>query len=465
MKISYFFIILFCLLVTTCCQTEVKLSPEQVQYIRENFSSEEITYFYETIFFVDAEARNFKPFQRNTKTNKWNKDIRIKTFGDTKNKNIRELEKTVAYLNSLELPIKINIVETENYNLGIYFGDKEIIEKSTGIELPKLFKTNSGFGRFYVNSEYFIESAIIGINDSVDTIGIYKANRLLEEIVQSLGIIGDSYSHVNSVFYQGDKNLRYQEKLAKIDERILQLLYSDHICAGLTIDEFYNSFKNVIPDTEITKDDYEKFEQFIYKNSFTLKAIELFLDTAFTDKNYLINEPHIAKWHNNISYVFTEGLEKKDSLAIIKSRDLLSQFIHKPKIFPVPNENFNANLLIMYNNSQNSSDKQGYVGKDMLDYQIYKAIIKLPRNEAIPTNFREKIVLENLLKIMGLRVETENYRNPSSQIFTDLDDSLPLLSKYDKELLQLFFSNTLKSGMTKTDILRILKKYYPLNKL
>ncbi|MBY0245791.1 MAG: hypothetical protein K2Q03_10080, partial [Sphingobacteriaceae bacterium] len=54
---------------------------------------------------------------------------------------------------------------------------------------------------------------------------------------------------------------------------------------------------------------------------------------------------------------------------------------------------------------------------------------------------------------------------PVTGILGEIDDSETLLSLYEKELIQLFFSDTLKSGMTKDKVLKILKKYYPIDSL
>ena len=137
------------LLLTASCtnnKSKINITAKQIANIKENFTSEEIIYFYETVFFIDPEARDYKPFIRNTKVKKWNKDIYIKIFGNKTNKNLKELTDVTAYLNSLKLPFTIYLTEKDDYNISFYFGDKYFFEKETGRKLIECFSENSGFG-------------------------------------------------------------------------------------------------------------------------------------------------------------------------------------------------------------------------------------------------------------------------------------------------------------------------------
>src|SRR5690606_25842688 len=112
---------------------------------------------------------------------------------------------------------------------------------------------------------------------------------------------------------------------------------------------------------------------------------------------------------------------------------------------------------------ENSSDRQAYIGRDMLNYQIYKANLLLPNSDFFSDNFYQKIITRNLLNILGLGGSANTKLEINETIFFgNLDNLEPVIARYDKEVLQLFFSETLKSGMVESKLLEILLKYYSI---
>ncbi len=450
---------------TSCTLFEKKITPEQIKEIKDKFTKEEITYFYETVFFIDPEARDYKPFVKSTRVEKWNKDIYIKAFGDLSEDNSKNLNETIAYLNTLKLPITIFITNKENYNVSIYFGNKQYIEKMMGNIV--IDKNAEGIGLTVVNSKSIIESATIGIVSTKKTsiFNLYKSNRILEELTQTLGVPGDSFSKTNSVFYQGPKDYSYSKQLATIDLKVINLLYSNNINAGLGINEFFDAFEDILPVTELSSRDYKSFDDFVKHTKFSQKTIELFCRTAFAESNTFISEPHIQKWNNNISYIF-ENIDAQDSLLVTKSVKYLSQYTNTPKISFPTNKITNANLLFCYNKKGNYIGQYRFEGKDMLRYQLYKGIILVINkadSQKLKDKNREKFILRQLLIVLGLSPINLNKEKAGTCILGKIDDSDTLFSQSDKELIQLFFTKTLKSGMTKSKVLEIIKKYYPID--
>ncbi|MBX9808396.1 MAG: DUF2927 domain-containing protein [Flavobacteriaceae bacterium] len=443
---------------------EKKITPEQIKEIKEKFTKEEITYFYETVFFIDPEGRKEKSFVRSTRAEKWNKDIYIKAYGDLSIENCENLSETVAYLNTLKLPIKVFITDNENCNVRIYFGNKQYIEKMMGNLV--IDKNAEGIGLSIVNSKSIIDSATIGIvsTEKTSIFNLYKSNRILEELTQALGIPGDSFSETNSLFYQGPKNYIYSKKLAPIDLKVLQLLYSNNIKAGLGINEFFEAFCDIIPDTELKAMDYEAFDHFVEDNKFSQKTIELFCRTAFAEANPFINEPHVQKWNNNISYMLKE-IDNEDSHLVVNTLKYLSNYIDKPKISFNTRANNNVNLVFSYSKERNSIIQYRFESKDMLRHQLFYGIIIVnKKNQRVPNEkLREKIILRQLLIVLGISPVNLDKEKPGTCILGKIDDSDTLFSQYDKELIQMFFSETLKSGMTKTKVLEIIKKHYPID--
>ncbi|RKR12844.1 Protein of unknown function (DUF2927) [Maribacter vaceletii] len=459
---KYIFICIYSFFIS-CNPSNKKLSKEQVQEIKDTYIPEEITYFYETVFFVDPEARDYKPFKGNTKICKWDTDIYIEVYGNKTEENIASLKKSIKSLNTLDLPIKLYLSnKKEGNNIHVYFGSKEYLEKELNKKLPQGFAFDNGFGDYEINSKGYNMKAIIGIEDSYESTESEASNRILEELTQVLGIPGDSYSHINSIFYQSRSPIA-DFKLINLDKKVLQLLYSKNIAVGLTMEEFYANFKEILPHTQLTNQAYLDFENFILKKEFSQETINLFLKTGFKESNYIINSPNIQKWHNNLEYTFKDKIAYVDSVLISRNITLINKLIGARKILYKKRKKYNANLTFYYEQEEKSFNQFSYTGKDMLRYQIYKGkILILNRDNKIEESAREKIILKQLLIVLGFKLQMENLE--SSEIFGKIDANTPLLSINDEELISLFFSETLKSGMTKDKIVKILEKHYTINK-
>ena len=281
-----------------------------------------------------------------------------------------------------------------------------------------------------------------------------------------LGITGDSYSHINSVFYQGKKILKFQQKLLTIDEKVLELLYSEDIKVGLSINEFYKSFKDIIPNTKLDFKKYKIFEEFIQNNRFDNKTIELFCFTAFSARENPIEREYIKKWKNNINYMFVDKLEKKDSLIINNNIKLIETFVKQPRIKKRKDESHNANFLFKYNkkNKKKNFNSIGFTEKELLNYQIVLAEISIASSKSTTDKFKEKAIFRLMMYRLGLNKLPATIKLPETYVFGEFDEDNPeLFSKYDKELFTLFFHPSLKTGMTKTKVLEILRKYYPVD--
>ena len=448
------------LIFVSCTSPNVTFTKEQVAEIKQTFSKEEITYFYETVFFRDPEIQK-KPIESNLKAKKWNTDIYIKAFGDLSTENRKNLQETVRYLNTLKLPIKIYITERANYNVDLHFGNVKYIKKKIGGYVPENL---GGMGTLAPSNDNFYHQGSVAINikSSIDYT-FYKCNRILEELTQLLGIPGDSYSHPNSIFYEGSKNYKHRMKMAPIDIKVLQLLYSNNIPPGLTRKEYLITFKDIIKSKKIvTEIDYKKFEEFIKGKKFSQKAIELFCLTAFSESNDIIKEPHIQKWDDNIDYFIHKNISKNDSLLIEQSITYLSQYIDNQKFAISKNENTNTNLGFWYNKKSGEINNIRVFGEDMLDYQIFQGVVLLIEKDFnIPRNYlRKKILIRQLLTVLGINYLPFNSKNHDSNVLWKINSEDSLLSATDKELLQIFFSKTLKTAMTQHEIIKIVKKHY-----
>ena len=348
----FFLVLLLLLLLVGFEFFSHKLSFEQLSYIRTNYTTEEIVYFYETVFFSDDfykidkyKSKNGSSFFiSNTKIKKWEKDLYVKPFGDFTNQNILSLKKAIDYLNSIELPVRLFYTEGESYNVRFFFGSKSFIRKETNYEFED---ESDGFAKIYTNFSSTIDRAFIGIDNTLSP-DYHRPDIILEELTQTLGILGDSYSHPNSLFYEGSRNRSPLNKLTYLDERILKLLYSENIKAGVSRKNFLKSFKDIIKISDgLIKEDFKNFEEFISLNQFSEETIRMFLNTAFSNGNQYVPEPHIQKWRNEINCRLENNISSKDSLAIVKLFEQLKIIPSFPKI-NLQTKNKNGNMMIGY---------------------------------------------------------------------------------------------------------------------
>ena len=153
---------------------------------------------------------------------RWRGDVKIYVEGDKKSYLMTELNTIVNELNSIINPIDIRIVNNKSQaNYVIYFcsGNEYVRQKPAAKNY-----INNNWGLFFVSS---MDGTIYNGSMYVD---IYRCKTysgqkhlLREELTQSLGLMNDSYSYSNSIFYQGwTETTSY----APIDIEIIEMLYN-----------------------------------------------------------------------------------------------------------------------------------------------------------------------------------------------------------------------------------------------
>ena len=210
MRTLYFILII---LLVQCCKSDVR-------DLRQKYSAEVINYFYETAFWWDYYGQKYSP-------NKWTKDIYIYLRGDFSSNDIACVNNTIAKLDSLQLPVNIQLTsDSLKANMHIYFGNYSYL-KTKGVT-DSLF---TGKIQIYGNN---IDSAKIWIANNVE---LYKTicesdsvqlrqSSILKGITKSLGITGNSWHYPNSLFFEGGI---YTSEFSDIDKSVIQLLYEPTI--------------------------------------------------------------------------------------------------------------------------------------------------------------------------------------------------------------------------------------------
>ncbi len=185
---------------------------------KHSYSDQELEYFFETA--IGAEFGSIPPL-----IHKWTDNIRIKVNGNPTSTDLDVLNQVISELSLLLGGITIDIVG-QDPNIEVYF---TTIDQFSSIE-PGYVSGNMGFFWVWWDSNGVINMAKILI--AIDEISQQERSHLIrEELTQSLGIMNDSYSFEDSIFYQGwTDTINY----LPIDRTIISLLYDPRLKSGMT---------------------------------------------------------------------------------------------------------------------------------------------------------------------------------------------------------------------------------------
>ncbi|MBA0882957.1 DUF2927 domain-containing protein [Flavobacterium undicola] len=286
---------IFCsLIVIYCCATSCDFKKPNKQKIIDQYGLEVINYFYETAFHQDTS----KDVLNNVY--KWKDDIKVSLQGNLLKNDSLFVKEALAKINALNIPISINLVtDSKKSNLRIIFGNFKTLEDSLKFKLePKLL----GVGYIKNNTKH-LTSGIIGIRndpkvDALDTNEssyLMRKKMILEEITQALGVIGDSYTFYESLFFEANNNIA---DLSHIDKKTIEFLYDKNVFKDYEIKrkDFEKMFSNELYSSLSTNKLYNLADEYGLDNSdlyslkkiiFSVKSKEKDVFTKFARKNFL----------------------------------------------------------------------------------------------------------------------------------------------------------------------------------
>ncbi|MDQ3535555.1 MAG: DUF2927 domain-containing protein [Bacteroidota bacterium] len=242
--------------------------------LKQKYSSEAINYFYETAFYKD----DVGPIDSLLK---WKDNIWIGLEGELWPNDSLYVIKALEQLNALNLPIKLYITkDTSLINLVVYFGDFKYLEKKLNIKKYLLF-LGTGNVSYTSNGEFIAKVAIANNAKSyakVSTLdsAILRQDVILEEITQTLGIIGDSWKNYNSIFYEGrNKALNLDE----LDKEVIRLLYEPSIPLKYSRKQFERDFRDIL----YHKNTKKKLIRYVKNNKIPIRYLEYIRDNSFHD--------------------------------------------------------------------------------------------------------------------------------------------------------------------------------------
>ncbi len=205
-----------------CCFTFAGTSSEARQadsmVPQGLYTQDQIDYFLEIA--LGSEFGRASPVVR-----KWVRDIRIGVIGSPTNQDRTTLNRVIEDINTIIGTRKLRIDE-QRPNVEIYF----VPESEFRIYEPNYRPTNFGFFWIWWNGSFEITRSRIMI--STDRITPEERSHLIrEELTQILGLMKDSWTYRESIFYQGWTDTT---AYAEIDEISIEILYRSEILPGMT---------------------------------------------------------------------------------------------------------------------------------------------------------------------------------------------------------------------------------------
>ena len=182
------------------------------------YTQDQIDYFLEIA--LGSEFGRASPVVR-----KWNRDVRIKAIGSPTNEDRTTLNRVIEDINAIIGSTKLRIDELRP-NVEIYF----VPESEFRLYEPNYRPTNFGYFWIWWNGSFEIVRARIMI--STDRITQEERSHLIrEELTQILGLMKDSWTYKESIFYQGWTDTT---AYAEIDKVSIEILYRSEILPGMT---------------------------------------------------------------------------------------------------------------------------------------------------------------------------------------------------------------------------------------
>lgn len=220
-----------------------KLSKEE---ILDYYGPEVINYFYETAFHTDRGEGVLD------KAHRWENDILISMHGEMMEGDSLSVQKTIKTINDLDLGVSINFADSAMSHIEVYFGDAEYLAKQLNIDsvvTVGMVVTWKESGFWYRGKVAIVNNApLYNQIDRGSGVRLREAT-ILEEIVQCLGIVGDSYTYYESVFFEGPaKGGEHFNGLTEIDRQTIKFLYDKRVFGNSPISrkKFEERFSEVL---------------------------------------------------------------------------------------------------------------------------------------------------------------------------------------------------------------------------
>jgi hypothetical protein len=423
-------------------------------FILENFTPEEINFFWETAFSNDLEYKAYIN-DNQFRLTKWDTNICIHTFGDLTKEDSVGVENAVSELNNLNLSITAywDKEKKDSSNYEIFFGTKEYIDQ-VALERDNLSVNFEDRGYFGIcntasnGSQNIAFYGFVGIRSECPL--SLKPYLILHELINSLGLIGDPFSYPESVLNDAmimDSTIT-RKHLADIDKRALALLYSPAIPSGISRGSFYKTFSDILPKrNKIRESDYTDLVKYIKNNQISEDVINTFYNQAFIS-SIVEKEPHISKWASHPVIHFADSIHPYSQKIIRNGVTLFNPLLpEKQKIILQPHDTFPYNVCVTTQGKYLYSDSYDSKGIQMTNVLI--GDIPFSEDEKESNLTTTKVMMELL---GGAYKQDKEFPKGMSRNICDTN------------YIRFFLSPVVKSGMRQEEIKKRLREYYKIDK-
>jgi hypothetical protein len=416
--------------------TNPQIKNSDLLKIKENYSPKEINYFLETVFYSDGNHQ----IQKNIR--KWEVDILLYIDNGATNEDIKIVNNCVKKINDLKLSIKIKLNNNSKAsNVKIYFGDKEY--------LKKIFVEEGFYGIAKLTDNHGkIKSASIGILDVFRDDHKKREALILEELTQTLGISGDSYSYPESIFYEGNN---MPVKFSELDTRICQLLYETSIPINYSLESFKKDFYE-----ELNFVDYMKKIQSLLIEKKIKKETAIKISETCFDNDVFYKHPnsipiYISGDYNENDIVFLNMAVS----AINKLSEHINLYISTKKQLTTE-----SGIYFDYQKKNTISRKvmskiTSTIGHSLSDRVVRNEVNVLFKDEVNIEKVKNRNMIEILYKVLGpiqMKAFSEDWYSISNQEIT--------INEEYKQLMNLIYCDTFITGLKKTEFDEIIKNTY-----
>lgn len=442
-----------CILMPIYCFTSCGPMMLDREEVIDRYGPEVINYFYETAFHMDSVGGIRDEAIR------WKEDVRVSLHGEMLEKDSAYVREALLEINSLELPILVSLVsDPEESNFMIFFGSAETVARNLMVDSARTV----GIGILGDNSGA-IKSAKIGIPNDIKiysqtnsvSASLLRKGVILEEMVQALGIVGDSFTYYGSRFFEGGTST--VEGLSDIDRKVVKLLYDSRVFGERIMrkrfeeeygDLLYDRINpeklhNLACEYGLDRQDLQNAKEMVFRPETDARFVK-FPRTTFLKLSGDSTAGDVEFWNaliarfNAITPWFHLKLEQSNTiwnahptLTIHYEAQEKHKGVTSTQVAVVTSE-----MMFTYNISGDIWMRFHNSGKELVPY-----------NKAI--SFRHEVLTRALFKALGLSTRAKILMNPTLE-------SLKIDDKYE-DYFRFLYDPRFPSNITRTDFEKVIK--------
>ncbi|MCF0069763.1 DUF2927 domain-containing protein [Dyadobacter sp. CY261] len=427
----------------SCSRDKTTIQEQDLAALKQKYDARTVNYFYETVFHEDFGKGN------NENLWKWTNDPTIVIKGRASAADTTFVREAIAEINTLGLPLKCRLAQTPDSGaIQIFFGNVKEVASFLGVGNLDVMGVDisSSFGFAKPESyEGRLINARIGIYFSPnDTTAALRKKVVLEEIVQALGIFGDSYSYPSSLFFQ---NSNPQKRFTDLDKNVLRLLYEPAILP----DYSRLSFEMDFADSLYPVNSNEKLQKYL-RNFPVNPQIAKDLDEIFSG-DLLLKHP------KEVNVFLFGAFSRQDSASIAEASSELSKLSPNLKIAIGQHHGSEPDHGVVISLTENKKQEPAVLqeGKTIAGKScMYPKIIKNKISLSFNLSDRSKELRQQSLvsSLYFSLVPIKMTKSRIEQLYTLTNDRI-LFTRYYADLLRIVYANEFVDGYDRREFVKL----------